>query len=104
MHRKIAAPLRGCGIADNLHRLPLLHTLSHGAQVGSCNTHRFEFARCGVENALFDEVYLPVAACGTQRVASGVTECSLLAGFLTDPCHKFRKVNDGLTGSQREFA
>jgi hypothetical protein len=72
----------------SLDRFPLLHPLGHGAQVRSGDLHGLEFACCRVKYALFDQVYLPVAACGAQRVASGVSEGGLFAGFLTDTCHK----------------
>jgi hypothetical protein len=92
------------GAAHISNTLTLLHPLGHGAQVAGSDFHRLIFARCGVKDALFDQIHLPSAARGAQRVASGVTEDRFLAGFSADPCHKFRKGNGGLLGSQREFA
>lgn len=66
-----------------LNRLSLLQALCEGAEVRSRYLHCFEFTCFWVKNALFDEVYLPSAACRTQRMASGVSEDSLLASFLT---------------------
>lgn len=68
-------------------RFALLHTLCKGSEVGRCNLHGLEFARCRIKDALLHHIHLPVAACGTEGVASCVSKRSLFAGFGADACH-----------------
>lgn len=67
-----------------------LKTLCKRAQVGGCYFHGLVFACFCIKNTLFDDIDLPVAACGAQRVAAGVAERGLFAGFGASAGHELR--------------